>query len=436
MKLELQERHAQTENGVLAEKEAFQILEETLADALEKIGNSQEENVRKPRILLVPPDITRCYSWGGKLTAWCYRRLERLADVWIMPATGTHRPMTRDEQEDFIGKDIPAERYLIHDWQNGTVKLGQIPASFVEQVTDGRCSLSVDVEVDCRLTDGSFDLVISLGQVVPHEVIGMANYSKNMLVGLGGRDMINQSHMIGAVCNLETIMGNIDTPVRKIFDYAQEHFLSRIPLLYVLTVTTKAGEEAALHGIFTGTGREAFENAGRLSKHWNITYLDRRAKKVVAYLEPGEFTSAWVGNKAVYRTRMIVADGGELLILAPGVEKFGENEEVDRLIRICGYRGTPHVMKLRKEGLFDNMDMAAAHIIHSSSEGRFRITYATDPEKLSRQDIESVGFEYADVAEAMKRYPIEKLQDGWQTMPDGEEIYVVKNPALGVWKTR
>ena len=152
-------------------------------------------------------------------------------------------------------------------------------------------------------------------------------------------------------------------------------------------------------------------------------------------MEPEEFTSTWVGNKAVYRSRMIVEDGGELLVLAPGLIHFGESEEADRLIRRYGYRGTPYVQRLREEGRFEDADMVAAHIMHSSTEGRFTITYATDPEKVSKEEVEGIGYRHMDYREAAARYDMEHLPDGYYTMPDGEEIYVIKAPALGLWTT-
>ncbi len=244
--------------------------------------------------------------------------------------------MTREEQISFIGEDIPESAYLYHDWRKDTVKLGTVPASYIREVTNGACDVDVDVEVNRCLVDKSFDLVISVGQVVPHEIAGMANYSKNILVGLGGRHMINTSHMIGAICDLEKIMGNMDTPVRLLFDYAEEKYLADVPLLYLLTVTTQENHQAAIHGIYAGASRKPFEQASRLAMDWNITYLPKRVHKVVAYLEPEEFTSTWVGNKSVYRTRMMIEDGGQLLVLAPGLLHFGENDEVDALIRQYG----------------------------------------------------------------------------------------------------
>ena len=420
----LREYEAQSQEGALGKEEIFGVVDQLLA---------QTPDAR--RVLLVPPDITRCYSGAGDIAGYCYRRLIGQAEVHIMPALGTHRMMTREEQIRFIGADIPESAYRFHNWRTDTVKLGTVPASYVEEISQSTSSLDIDVEVNRHLVDGSYDLILSIGQVVPHEVVGMANYSKNILVGLGGRQMINQSHMVGAIYNLEKIMGNVDTPVRLLFDYAEEHFLSETPLAYLLTVATEENHQARIHGIFAGASRRPFEKASQLAKKWNITTLPARVSKVVAYLEPEEFTSTWVGNKAVCRSRMIVEDGGELLVLAPGLVHFGESEEADRLIRQYGYRGTPYVQKLRAEGRFVDADMVAAHMMHSSTEGRFTITYATDPQKVSREEIEGVGYQYMDYQEAAARYDMDLLPNGYCTMPDGEEIYVIKAPALGLWKT-
>ena len=390
------------------------------------------------RALLVPPDLTRCYSYGGKIANYLYHALNLKSvggqAVMIMPAIGTHSPMTREQQIRFFGEDIPESAFLCHDWRKDLAYVGTVPAAFVRDVTEGRWDHEIPVEIDSRLTDGSFDLILSIGQVVPHEVVGMANYTKNILVGLGGRKVINESHMAGAVCNLETIMGNIDTPVRKIFDYAEEHFLTSIPLVYVLTVTTEEKGEAALHGIFCGSERDSYVAAAKLAQHWNVTYVPKKAKKVVAYLEPEEFSTTWVGNKAIYRTRMMIEDGGELLILAPGIKRFGENDEVDCLIRQYGYRGTKATMALVEKGVFSDAAMVPAHMSHGSSEGRFTITYALKSQNMSQDEIQAVGYEYMELEEVLHKYSPGNMKEGFQIMPDGEEIYFVKTPAVGLWK--
>lgn len=387
------------------------------------------------KVLLLPPDYTRMYSGAGKIAAMYYEMLADKAEVDVMPALGTHVPMTKDECESFFGGVIPYEKLVVHNWRTDVVKLGEVPAGFVSEVSEGLVNEKIDVEVNRRLTDKSYDLIISMGQVVPHEVVGMANYSKNIFVGCGGSSMINSSHMLGAFYGMERIMGRDFSPVRKVFDYAEEHFISELPLLYVLTVTTNTGDRTDIHGLYIGRKRELFEAAVRNSRQTNLSYVDEPLKKVVVYLDPREFKSTWLGNKAVYRTRMAIADGGELIVLAPGIVRFGEDAENDGLIRKYGYCGREKVLELVKEheDLKGNLSVAA-HLIHGSSDGRFSITYCT--EYMLREDIEGVCFGYMSYDEAAAKYNPAKFKDGFNTLPDGEEIYYISNPALGLWSVR
>ena len=385
------------------------------------------------KALIIPPDFTRFHSGAGYITNVYYHALtERGAQVDILPALGTHVPVTERQWETMFG-DVPYDRMLVHDWRNDVVKLGEVPGDYVSEITEGLWREPVSVEVNRRIMDGSYDLIISPGQVVPHEVIGMSNHAKNLFVGVGGSDMINKSHMIGAVYGLERMMGRDHTPVRKIFDYGLEHFLSERPILWVLTVTTAPGGVITTHGIFIGEGRECLTEAVKLAQQKNIDFVPHGLKKCVVYLDPEEFQSTWLGNKAVYRTRMAMADGGELIILAPGVERFGEDSEVDRLIRKYGYRGRLHTLsefeKPENADLRENMG-AAAHLIHGSSDGRFSITYAV--RDITKAEIEGVGFRAADYDEMAAKYDPAKLSYGYNTV-DGEEVYFIPNPALGLW---
>jgi len=384
------------------------------------------------KVLLLPPDYTRMYSGAGIITNIYYNMLKDICEVDIMPALGTHEPMTHKECTAFFGEDVPFEKILVHNWRTDVVKLGEVPAEFVSEVSEGLVNNKVDVEVNRRLVDPTYDLIISIGQVVPHEVVGMANYSKNIFVGCGGSNMINSSHMLGAFYGMERIMGKDFSPVRRVFDYAEENFLKDIPLMYVLTVTTNTGDVTNIHSLYTGRSRANFEAAVADSQRVNLTYVDKPLKKVVVYLDEREFKSTWLGNKAVYRTRMAIADGGELIVLAPGVRKFGEDDENDALIRKYGYVGREKVLELVKdhEDLKNNLSVAA-HLIHGSSDGRFSITYAT--EKLSAEEVKGAAFGYMPYAEAAKRYDPAVLKDGFNTLEDGEEIFYISNPALGLW---
>ena len=389
-------------------------------------------NVKKA--LIIPPDFTRFFSNAGFITNVYYHALVEMgAEVDILPALGTHVPVTEKEAEIMFG-DVPYEKFIPHNWRTDVVKLGEVPGSYLEEITEGLWKDPVSVEINRLVMDESYDLIISPGQVVPHEVIGMANHSKNLFVGVGGADMINKSHMVGAVYGMERMMGKDHTPVRKVFDYGMEHFLKDRPIIFALTVCTAPGGKTQTHGLFIGDTRKVLEEAIELAQEKNIDFVETGIKKCVVYLDPAEFKSTWLGNKSVYRTRMAIADGGELLVLAPGVERFGEDLTVDKLIRKYGYRGRINTLeqfeKPENQDLRDNMG-AAAHLIHGSSDGRFTITYAV--KDITREEIEGVGFESADYDEIVKRYDPEKLQYGYNTMPDGEEIYYIPNPALGLW---
>ena len=383
------------------------------------------------KVLLIPPDFTRYHSNAGYITNQYYKVLKNFATVDILPALGTHEPMSKEEIEDMYG-DIPLDRFIVHNWREDIVHVGEVPGSYIASITDGLWDKGVGMEVNRLIMDPSYDLIVSIGQVVPHEVIGMANHAKNVFVGCGGKTTINQSHMIGAVYGMERMMGKDFTPVRKVLDYALEHFLKDRPIIFVLTVTTAPKNVIKTHGLFIGNTRKVLEEAVALSQKKNINFVDRGIKKCVVYLDPKEFKSTWLGNKAIYRTRMAIADGGELIVLASGITKFGEDAYIDTLIRKYGYCGRLNVLELYKkhEDLQKNMG-AAAHLIHSSSDGRFNITYAV--KNISHDEVRSVHFNAASYDEMVKKYDPSRLDVGWNIMPDGEEIYFIPNPALGLW---
>ncbi|MCQ2391969.1 MAG: lactate racemase domain-containing protein [Kiritimatiellae bacterium] len=387
-------------------------------------------------VLIIPPDFTRFHSNAGFITQFYYKTLTAQGvKVDILPALGTHVPVSESQWKTMFG-DIPYSTMLVHRWREDVVKLGEVPADAVDAISGGLWKDPVDVEVNKLIMDDKYDLIISPGQVVPHEVIGMANHAKNLFVGCGGADMINKSHMIGAVCGMEKAMGRDHTPVRQLFDYAFEHYVRQRPILWVLTVNTAPGGKITSHGLFIGEGRNCLTEAVKLAQQKNIDYVETGIKKCVVYLDPSEFTSTWLGNKAVYRTRMAMADGGELIILAPGVKHFGEDGTVDKLIRKYGYRGRLHTLEVFKRPDADDLRAnmgAAAHLIHGSSDGRFSITYCV--KEITKEEVEGVGFKAADYDEMAAKYDPTKLKYGYNTV-DGEEIYFIPNPALGLWINR
>jgi len=398
-------------------------LKQGLITALEALGE-------RKKVLAIPPDFTRYHSMAGDLTRYAWQHYgDRLTDV--LPALGTHVAMTSGEIAKMFG-GMPQDLFRVHDWRKGLVTLGEVPGEFMKEISEGKLDYAWPAQVDRLLVDGGFDLILSIGPVVPHEVIGMANYNKNIFVGTGGAEGINKSHFLGAVYGMERIMGRADNPVRRLMNYASDHFATGLPVVYVQTVVGKnAAGELVARGLFIGDDEECFLKASDLSLEVNFQMMDREIRKAVVYLNPEEFKTTWLGNKAVYRTRMAIADGGELIVLAPGVKEFGEDGQIDKLIRKYGYVTTPEVLEAVRgnEDLGGNLS-AAAHLIHGSSEERFKITYC--PGGLTRKEVEGVNFAYASLDEMRRRYDPAKLKDGFNDA-GGEEIFYVSNPALGLW---
>jgi nickel-dependent lactate racemase len=415
------------ERGSVTDSLSLDDLRQGLFQALDRLGP-------RKRVLVIPPDFTRFHSHAGPLTKLIYDYYgASLTDV--LPALGTHTAMTSAQ----IGQmfhGVPESLFRIHNWRTGITTAGEVPGEFVKQVSEGAVDYPWPAQLASLIWTGQHDLILSVGQVVPHEVVGMANYNKNIFVGTGGPESINKSHFVGAAYGMERMMGRAITPVRRILNYASDHFTGHLPIVYVHTVVGR-GEDGnlAVRGLFVSDDISGFDKGAALSLLVNFQMLDAPLKKVVVYLDPSEFKSTWLGNKSIYRTRMAMADGGELVVLAPGLKEFGEDKEIDRLIRKYGYRGTPATLAAVKANaeLRNNLS-AAAHFIHGSSEGRFSITYC--PGHLTRQEVESVNFKFADLKEMTRRYDPAKLKDGWNTMPDGEKIFYISNPALGLWAYR
>jgi nickel-dependent lactate racemase len=315
----------------------------------------------------------------------------------------------------------PREKFIAHNWRADTVELGRLEASWVEQAFGGGEQFRMDfpIQVNSSLLLPTYSLLISIGQVVPHEVAGMANHLKNIFVGCGGAEAIHKSHYLGALWGLERLMGVAENPVRRLFDESYARFADKLPpIFWVLTVV---GQDNVVRGLCTGFGREPFEKAAALAAKVNITRLPAPLKKIVVRLDPAEYRSTWLGNKAIYRTRMAIASGGELTILAPGVDRFGEDPALDALIRRHGYRGRDAVVRAAANDpeLAASLS-AAAHLIHGSGEGRFTIRYCPGPRGLSKEEIEGVGFRWGDLEKEQSRA--------------GQADLVIENPALGLWK--
>ena len=383
------------------------------------------------RVLALPPDHTRSDSRAGELTCLAQQMLgDRLTDV--MPALGTHEAMSPKELDGMF-PGLPHDLVRVHRWRDDVVTLGEVDAEFVRSATEGLYAAPWKAQVNRLLVEGGHDLILSIGQVVPHEVIGMANYNKNVFVGTGGKDGINESHYLSALYGMERTMGRCDTPLRRILNRGQDLYCQNMPLMYVLTVVESlASGDKKVRGLYAGNSHDVFFAAGELAAAVNCFVVDRAPRTVVVTMSGSKYKKTWLANKAIYRTRMLVAEGGRLIIIAPGVERFGDDLEIDSLIRKYGYVTTPEVLKCVEQNadLLGNLS-AAAHLMHGTSEGKFEIVYA--PGKLSQQEVESVGYSYADHRQMTALYQPEGRANGWHRDAQGEEFFFIGDPGLGLW---
>ena len=427
----------------LRDEQTESLFLQALRQALVDVGL----NAGKPgKVLILPPDITRLHSKAGFFTDIAFRELTGLGiETTVMPALGTHIPLTGAEIERMF-PDTPRQFFRVHDWRNDVVDLGRIEKEWVEKTTLGTVNYDWPVQVNKLLLKGGFSLIVSIGQVAPHESIGMANHAKNIFVGTGGKEAIDKSHFAGAVFGMERMMGRTDTPVRALFDEGMRRYGDSLPpILFALTVVGARSEaetadnpdtisgSLALRGLYAGFGRDCFVQAAALARQVNVNLLDEPIRKVVVYLDPEEYRTTWLGNKALYRTRMAMATEGELLIIAPGIERFGEDMGIDALIRRIGYRSSVEIQDMVKnDAELSNNLVAAGHLIHGSNDKRFTVRYCPGS-GISRKEIESVYYEWGDIEKAKSRYDVNKLSLGWNTLADGEKIFFVPNPALGLW---
>ena len=294
----------------------------------------------------------------------------------------------------------------------------------------------IPVDLNTSLMRESWDLIINIGHVVPHEVLGFANHNKNYFIGLGGKETICTSHMAAAIYGIENNLGQLITPLRSCFNWAENEYLGYLPDVYFQVVMKRSPDNRLVTcGVYVGDDLETYLMAARASKRENITLVDEPIRKIVAVMQADEFHSTWVANKAVYRTRMALADGAELLIIAPGLRalrRAGIRGCVDSKIWLSRHSRNAETIS----GQCGPAAPGSCHCasLHGSSEGRFTISYA--PGYLSKQEIEQVGYSYVPLEHALKRYPPARMKEGWNTMPDGEKIFFISTPSSGLWATK
>jgi nickel-dependent lactate racemase len=359
---------------------------DTVAEALDKL------DLAGKRIMLIVPDATRTAP-VGLMFKTIYNRIGQTVSAFdVMIALGTHPPMTEDAinkrleitQEERAGK-YGKVAYLNHEWNNpeALAQLGTISAAEISRLSDGLFEMDVNVSVNRKIYD--YDLLMILGPVFPHEVVGFSGGNKYLFPGISGPEILNFFHWLGAVITNPRIIGHKWTPVRKVVDMAA----SLIPTPKFAFCMVVQGHD--LVGLFSGTPEEAWSRAADLSAQANIIYKKKPFKTVLSRA-PEMYDELWVGGKCMYKLETVVADGGELIIYAPHIKEISLIH--GRLIERIGYH-TRDYFRGQWERFKDEPWGVLAHSTHVRGVGSFengvekpriQVTLATGiPEDICRK---------------------------------------------------
>src|SRR3954471_17146303 len=274
------------------------------------------------RVLLVVPDGTRTAP-VGLLFQTLHRCIGEAAKSFdVMIALGTHQPMNEtaicerldvsEKQRNDTYKEV---RFFNHAWNTPSAlkNIGTITSDEIKELTNGLFAMDVPVEINKLVFD--YDQVIIIGPVFPHEVVGFSGGNKYLFPGIGGPQILNFFHWLGAVVTNPMIIGNKWTPVRKVVDRAGA-MVKVDKLCFSLVVAP----DKTLLGLFAGTPEKAWDKASDLSREIHITYKDKPFHTILS-CAPAMYDELWTAGKCMYKLEPVLADGGELIIFAPHISE-------------------------------------------------------------------------------------------------------------------
>jgi nickel-dependent lactate racemase len=316
-------------------------------------------------------------------------------------AQGTHPPMSESQKRLKIGDTDFHGHLFDHRWDSpdDLITIGELSAESVRQLTGGLIEHAVPVSINKLLAPGIYDTVLVFGATVPHEVAGFAGGAKYFFPGIAGPELTHTTHWLGALAGIKNIIGQVETPIRRLIEAATDLIAARI--ISLNTVVSRQGNELITHALFAGDIREAFRRAAEVSRQVHIRYTGRKYKRVVALLDP-HYDELWVGGKASYKLGAIIEEGGELIIYAPHLTRLSETHGA--LIEKYGYAPLETVRDMLgvSPELRENLCIAA-HLAHVAYAGRvdergrvvprYNITMATG---LDEETCRRVNLRYLD----------------------------------------
>jgi nickel-dependent lactate racemase len=295
------------------------------------------------RVLVIIPDHTRTAPIPLFFRLFYELLGGRVAALDYLVALGTHQPMGEEALNKLVGVTAAerAEKYgdvriFNHRWDQPDtfVTIGTIPAAEIEEITGGLMRLEVPVALNKLIFD--YDQLIICGPTFPHEVVGFSGGNKYFFPGIGGPEVINFTHWLGAVITSMKVIGTKHTPVRQVIDRASS-FIDKSKLCFSLVV-----RDEGLAGLFIGTPEEAYEHAADLSAKLHIVYVDKPFQRVLSVM-PEMYDDLWTAAKGMYKLEPAIADGGEVIIYAPHITEVSYTH--GRILDQIGYHVRDYFLK-------------------------------------------------------------------------------------------
>ncbi|MBC8499284.1 MAG: DUF2088 domain-containing protein [Candidatus Atribacteria bacterium] len=388
-------------NGELTEKQLEEIVKESLKDF---------SSAKK--VLLVHPDYTRT-DFTDKLIPLIYQELKNkgMAKIDSLNAGGTHRAMTEKEIRSKLGLSfqINFDNYYNHEYSSlqKLVNVGEIPASFVAEKTQGELSQPIPVVVNKLITE-DYDLIIALSGTLPHEAAGYAGGLKVFFPGISGPEVIDLLHWAAVLIGIPQIIGTIDNPAREVINQGSSYIFDRIsaPTISFNMVFEEKEHQVIPKGLYVGEGFDgfikAYNQAAKASSQLHVIYLDEPLEYAVQVIEES-YDEIWTAGKGSYKLQSpgVMTPGGEIIIYAPHINCFHSRPEMEVALRQVGYHGKDYIKKYLKSNP-DFSKNIAAHVINVRGAGslnvnsgkeefNFKVTLATG---ISQDVCESVGLGY------------------------------------------
>ncbi len=390
-----------------------------------------EEPLDNKKVLFIIPDNTRSGPVDRIFRILYEHLIDTVAKMDFLIALGTHPPLSESAINQRLGVTTEERRTKFsrtriynHAWNdpNQLISVGTLSSDEVRQISDGMIDQDVNITINKMVLD--YDVLIIVGPVFPHEVVGFSGGNKYLFPGIAGQEIIDMFHWLGALITNPAIIGKKYTPVREVVNRAA----GMVPVKRLCFSMVVSGKELA--GLFFGTPEYAWEQAADLSDRVHIVYKDHPFKSVLS-CAPEMYDDLWVGGKCMYKLEPVVADGGELIIYAPHINEISATH--GKIIRKIGYHTRDYFLN-QPEKFRDIPGGVMAHSTHVRGIGsykngiekpRIRVTLATGiPEDICRE----INLGYRDPATINPDEWMNREDEGFLYVPKaGEMLYRLKD---------